>query len=224
METNQYILDLPVLQSSSMEDFVVGECNRVAAELISAWPKWPSHALVLAGPGASGKTHLANVWQGRAAATVIEAENLTIEVVPHLGRAVIVENAERTRDWEALLHLYNWLAANQSFLLMTAHRIPANWPLDLKDLSSRLKSVPCVRLEDPDQDILAAVMMKQFSDRQILVDQAVIGYLLKRMERSFEAVQTIVRRIDRMALEKKVPVTVPLARQALEGKTHDLFQ
>jgi len=218
MEASQYILDFPVLQSSSMEDFVVGECNRLAADFISAWPNWPSHALVLAGPRASGKTHLANVWQKRARAALIAAGDLSIEEVPNLGRAVIVEDAHATRDWQALLHLYNWLKDNQGHLLMTAERSPGNWPLDLKDLSSRLKSVPCVGLENPGEDILAAVMMKQFSDRQIVVEDAVISYLLKRMERSFESVREIVRRIDRLALEKQARVTVPLAKQALDLK------
>ncbi len=216
MEPNQYILDFPIMQSHSMEDFVIGGCNRVAADYIRAWPDWPSHALVLVGPAACGKTHLANVWQGRAGAVQIEAEALTKEVVPDLGPVVIVENAERTKDWQALLHLFNWVGANQGHVLMTASTNPANWDLRLKDLASRLKSTPSVRLTDPDQDILGAVMMKQFSDRQIMVDQAVVSFLLKRMERSFQSVQTIVSRIDRMALEKKTRITIPLAKKVIE--------
>lgn len=216
MESNQYILDFPVLQSHSMEDFVIGGCNRAAADYIQAWPDWPSHALVLVGPAASGKTHLANVWQGRAGAVQIEAGELTREMVPQLGAAVIVENAERTSDWQALLHLYNWVGANQGYLLMTAAENSAKWDLPLKDLASRLKSTPSVRLTDPDQDILGAAMMKQFSDRQIMVDEAVVSFLLKRMERSFRSVQVIVSRIDRMALEKKTRITIPLAKKVIE--------
>lgn len=216
MESNQYILDFPVLQSHSMEDFVIGGCNREAADYVQAWPDWPSHALVLVGPAACGKTHLANVWQGRAGAVQIEAGDLTREMVPQLGRAVIVENAERTSDWQALLHLYNWVGANQGYLLMTASINPAKWDLSLKDLASRLKSTPSVQLTDPDQDILGAAMMKQFSDRQIMVDEAVVSFLLKRMERSFRSVQVIVSRIDRMALEKKTRITIPLAKKVIE--------
>ncbi len=216
MEPNQYILDFPVMQSHSMEDFVIGDCNRVAADYIRTWPDWPWHAVVLVGPAACGKTHLANVWQGRAAALQIEAQALTREMVPELGPAVIVENAERTRDWQALLHLYNWVGANQGHVLMTASTNPAKWDLPLKDLASRLNSTPSLRLTDPDQEILAAVMMKQFSDRQIMVDQAVVSFLLKRMERSFQSVQKIVSRIDRMALEKKTRITIPLAKKVIE--------
>ena len=216
MEPNQYILDLPALHSHSMEDFVVGDCNREAANFISAWPKWSSHALILIGPRASGKSHLANVWKGRTGAQEVAGKELTKDMVPDLSPTVIVENAQDTRDWEALLHLYNWIGSHNGHMLLTAELNPLHWNLKLKDLSSRLISAPLVNLNDPDENILGAVMMKQFADRQIVVDPAVVSYLLKRIERSFESVQNIVAKIDQLSLEKKTRITIPLAKKALD--------
>jgi len=130
---------------------------------------------------------------------------------------VIVDAAGAGTDPEALLHLFNWLGAHQGSLLMTAARPPSKWQESLKDLTSRLKAVPVAELYDPDEDILAAVMAKQFSDHQIVVDEAVMAYLLKRMERSFAAAAAIVQTLDQLSLSKKSRVTIPLARRALAG-------
>jgi len=68
----------------------------------------------------------------------------------------------------------------------------------------------------PDDSLLAALLVKQFQDRQLRIGEEVIAYLVPRMERSFEAVSRIVAAIDAMALERLRPVTVPLARDVLD--------
>lgn len=218
IETTQYVLDFPVLKSLNREDFVIGACNRLAADFIRTWPEWPSHALIISGEAASGKSHLAHIWAEKAGAQTIPAAKLNTEMVPDLKANVVLEGADAVRDANALLHLFNWTRDKKGFLLMTAVSSPSHWGFDLKDLSSRLKSVPVAPLSHPDEAILAAAMAKQFSDRQILVDDAVISYLLKRMERSFSAVQTVVEKVDTLSLRKKSRVTIPLARKVLEGR------
>jgi chromosomal replication initiation ATPase DnaA len=53
------------------------------------------------------------------------------------------------------------------------------------------------------------------------VDNAVIEYLLPRMERSFAAAQRLVRRLDRSGLALGRAVTVSLARSALEDEQRE---
>ena len=218
METSQYILEFPVLQSHSTDDFVVGGCNRVAAGYVHAWPDWSSHALVLVGEEGSGKTHLAKIWQEKTDALELSPEELNDENAPVIWKNILIENAQNVKGQEGLLHLYNQVGANKGSLLMTATAPPKNWNITLNDLQSRLNSIPVARLSGPDEEILAAAMAKQFSDRQIQVDDAVIEYLLKRMERSFPEVRRIVGNVDTLSLREKARVTIPLARKVLEGR------
>lgn len=214
----QYVIEFPVLQSHSTEDFVIGESNRIAAELVRAWPAWPGHALMLVGAEGSGKTHLARIWQERAGAALVQGRYLARADVPTFGRAVVVEGADLVKDREALLHLYNWLKGEGGHVLMTARSAPAHWGEALADLASRLKSVPVAHLFPPDQAVLAGSLAKHFSDRQIAVEAAVIDYLAARMERSFAAVKRTVGEIDKLSLKKKARVTIPLARQVLDKR------
>ena len=100
-------------------------------------------------------------------------------------------------------------------LLLISAAAPARWPLSLPDLTSRLKAIPAVAVGDPDDPLLAAVLVKLFADRQLAVGDDVIAYLLPRMERSFAAARKIAAAIDEASLAQRRPVTVPLARTVL---------
>src|SRR5690606_26287347 len=100
-------------------------------------------------------------------------------------------------------------------LLLTARRFPSAWGVRLPDLSSRLKAASIVEIQEPDDVLLAAVLTKLFADRQIDVEQHVVQYLVRRMERSLSSAMDVVARLDIAALEQKTRITRPLAAQVL---------
>ena len=63
-------------------------------------------------------------------------------------------------------------------MLITARTAPATWRIELPDLASRLRALPVVALEPPDDALLRAVMVKLFADRQLAVDESLVAYLV----------------------------------------------
>jgi chromosomal replication initiation ATPase DnaA len=217
MSARQIHLALPILPSRAEQDFYVSASNRQAVERIDAWPNWPELALALVGPASSGKSHLAAIWAERVGAWVCSGQDLGgIEVNLPEGECVLVDDADQVNSEEALLHIFNWLRERRCGLLLCGTYRPVKWNIDLPDLSSRLATVTVVEIEPPDDDLLAAVIGKQLADRQIMVNDAVIRFLVRRMERSFKAAQGIVERLDTLSLSEGRPITVPLARKVLE--------
>ena len=92
---------------------------------------------------------------------------------------------------------------------------PARWATRLPDLASRLRAAPVARLEAPDDALLAAILVKLFGDRQIVVEADLIQYLLTRMDRSFEAAEALVVELDRAGLARRRPITRMLAVEIL---------
>lgn len=202
-------------------DFLVTECNRAAVAWLDKWPDWPGPALVVHGPPASGKTHVAHVFQAQTGGTLVQGGALDDGVVQRAhrdGRVVIVDDADKSADEATLFHLYNVAADGDSRLLFTAATPPARWSIGLPDLASRLRAAPSVGIRLPDDDLMAAVLTKQFSDRQLRVDPAVISFLLPRIERSFAALDKLVDDIDRASLAEKRNVTLPFVRTVLAGR------
>lgn len=213
----QLSLALPRLDARGRDDFMVSEANATALALLDAWPAWPDRRLALVGPEGSGKSHLAAIWAAEAGARVLAAADLAARDAPALAQApLVVEDVDRGVDEEALFHLWNACAAAGHGLLLTGRTLPADWPVALPDLASRLASLTPARIGDPDDALLSVVLLKLFADRQLAVRPAIIGYLLPRMERSFAAAREVVERLDAQSLGRGVPLNAALARQILE--------
>jgi chromosomal replication initiation ATPase DnaA len=222
----QLPLDLGFRPALGFDDFLVAPSNAAAVAWLDRWPDWPAPALVLHGDAGSGKTHLAHVWQGKARAVFIDPTALSVARVPALlggAQAAIVDGADRA-NVEALLHLYNLAAERGGHLLVVAREPPARWCIDLADLRSRLLAAPAAALAAPDDALLASVLVKQFNDRQLVVGEDVIAYLLAHMERSFAAARATVAALDRAALAAQRRVSLKLARAVIEaGREPDLL-
>jgi chromosomal replication initiation ATPase DnaA len=216
----QLILDLGHRPALGEADFMVAPCNGQAVQWLDRWPNWPAPALTIQGPPGCGKTHLARVFAARSGAVLIAAEALTTDGVPDLlgaGRAAVVDDADSAQP-EALLHLYNLLAERGGHLLLTAAEPPARWTDTLPDLRSRLAAAPTVAVAPPDDALLAALLVKLFADRQLMVAEEVVLFLLHQMERSFEAARRLVAALDAAALREKRAITIPLARAVLSER------
>ncbi|MBU0724194.1 MAG: DNA replication protein [Alphaproteobacteria bacterium] len=228
----QLVFDLPHRTALGREDFLVAEGNEEAVAWLDKWPDWPRvgrlpAALVIHGPAGCGKTHLASVWQTVSAARFIDAAAIMPDAVPELLRdadAVVLDDLTARIDEHGLFHLLNLLGERGGSLLITAAEPPARWAIALPDLKSRLSALPSVGLGVPDEALLAAVMVKLFADRQLMVSQELVQFLLPRIERSFAAVRDIVDRLDRAALASRRNITVPLARSllALQDEENDM--
>jgi chromosomal replication initiation ATPase DnaA len=221
--SGQIPLDLvPGPPSYARAAFLVSPCNRRAHEAVLGWRAWPGGRLVLSGPEATGKTHLARIWAESAGATTVSAPDLAAADPGALAAGnVAVEAAVLVagqRELErALLHLNNAVAQAGGSLLLTSRPEPGRWALTLPDLASRMAAAPHVRLAPPDDALLAAVMVKLFEDRQVRVAPWLVNWLVARMDRSLASARRLVAQLDAAALAAGGPVTRRLAEAILDN-------
>lgn len=214
----QLTFDLSCRAALGAEDFLVSPSNEAAVRMMDRWPDWQHWAVVVCGAPRSGKSHLANVWRMKSGAADLISAELTIEKVSKAAetRTIVVEDIDRGIGSEqALFHLLNLAREHKLSVLITSGTAPGDLDIALPDLRSRLCALPMVEIHEPDENLLRAVLVKHFSDRQLTVEPPVIDYLATYMERSMEAAAKVVAEIDAKTLATKRKVSQRLASEVL---------
>lgn len=203
-------------EARSRDDLVVTAANEQAVALIECWPDWPAPVIILAGPAGSGKTHLADIWCAEAGARRFAPDAIGEEAIHAAGEGpVLIDNADaRNLDQTGLFHLINAVKTAGTHLLLTARSFSGAWGVELPDLASRLRAAATVEIQEPDDMLLAGVIVKLFADRQVIIEPHVVQFLVRRMERSLSAAREVVALIDQMAMERKTRITRGLASEA----------
>lgn len=217
-------LRLPLAASAppTRDGFVTGPSNADAAAVIDAWPRWPGGALALIGPAGVGKSHISRAWAKLSHAMVIDRNAPDLHAAAAHAGPILIEDADRGLDDEALFHLLNIAARPERGVLITGRSAPSLWPTALPDLRSRLNGLPVAEIAEPDDDLLRSVMLSLFRERSIRPSDDLYPYLLRRIRRSVPEAREMIRRLDEGIDEETRPVSRALARQILEDQTQFL--
>ena len=215
-------LPLPHRAGMGMADFLVSESNAEAVAWIDRWPEWLATAMVLCGPEGAGKTHLAHIWKSRSGAGELQGGDWLTSSPETLPPVLLLEDADKfvgdAQAEEAIFHIYNRTREVGGSLLLTSRTPPSRWDsLRLADLRSRLLTAGVANISLPDEALVAGLLVKHFSDRQILVGEEVINFLVSRIERDGASVLRIVEALDKAALAENRAITIALARIILSS-------
>lgn len=224
----QIPMDFDALPALGREDFLIGASNKDAVAWIDRWPNWPAPMIVINGPAASGKSHLAAVWRERTQAEPIKPEMListSADQISQRNEHLLLDGIDPWLGYreaeETLFHLYNIFKEEKRSFLVTMRMAPSHADFIIPDLASRFRAAPVANIHAPDDMLLGSVLIKLFTDRQLSISNDIIKYVLPRMERSFAAASDVVSMADQMALAKKSKISIPLMRDVLSKLQSD---
>lgn len=192
---SQFALPLSPRRAADPARIVVGNANRAAIDALRDPAAWPYGTAILAGPPRSGKSLLARWAEGAAGLETVDPADEVDEV--------------------ELFHRWNRAQESGRALLLTTSRDP--WEIGLPDLRSRLGAALHLEIGLPDDEMVGALIEAHAEVRALALRQDALTYLVPRLERSFAAIEAVVAAIDRLTLERKVPPTQSIWRDALEA-------
>lgn len=221
--SDQLIFDLPCYPAIGTEDFFVSKANSLAFEVIQNWANWNDRRVLITGGKGSGKTHLSHVWANLSGAKFIELNNQEQDLSNI--KTLIIENIDLIISIptfeEKLFHLLNFAKQLDIYVLMTSSVAASRLEVQLLDLSSRLQATEHFPIYPPDDALLSAVLVKQFSDRQINISPSLIEYILKRITRSLSSVSNFVVSLDNLMLKTKKGPSRAMISEVLDKFTID---
>ncbi|HHB83320.1 MAG TPA: hypothetical protein ENK61_07620 [Devosia sp.] len=215
----QLVFDLNHKTSHALADFIVTQANTLAFDHINNWARWPGPLTLISGPAKSGKTHLARIWCELSGGRVCEAGE--VEGLAQAGGTdgIVLDDVERSGiDERALFHLLNQSMRDNRPVLMTARTPVAEWDFSSDDVKSRARLAAHFSVLASDDLALCQMFAKLFDDRQVVVDPAIISYLVARMERSPSEVFELADALDKLALKRGKPISRSVAAEALAAR------
>ncbi len=193
--TSQIALPLIPAGAGEPSSIVIGSGNRAVVEALAAPASWPFRTAILHGPPRAGKSLFARWFAAQQA-----------------GEAI--DDAE-TLDETAIFH--RWNRAQESGIPLLLVVGDGGWDIDLPDLRSRMGAALQLEIGPPDDALATDLMLSHAAQRGLVLGEGAPAYLVPRMERSYAAIEKIVGEIDRLSLERQVPATLSVWRDALEA-------
>ena len=196
----------------AIDDFFVSTSNKKAYSFILN-NKIDNKKILLIGPNKSGKTHLGKIWQKNNNA--VSYEN-NFEIILNYKKNIFIDDFLKNINEEQIFHLINHCSINKLTILLTSNKELFEHNFLLKDLVSRLKTFNLLRINLPDDDLIINLIIKLLHDKQIIIkNKEIFHYILKRIERSYEDTFLLIENIDKLSLEKKRELTIPLIKKLL---------
>ncbi len=215
---NQLLLDFDYEQNFRDDDFYVGKSNFYTFELIHKWPKWEKNFLNIIGEKSSGKTHLVNIFLKKFNGIKIESNLLNENNLKSIQsfQNIVLEDLNLDVDENLIYTLFNTIDQNNKFLIITSDKPIVEIDFKLKDLRSRTTNCLLAKIENPDDELMFALILKNLSDRQIALDKKLIDFIIKRVERSYGKIFEFIYKIDSISLKKKKSIDFKIINEALE--------
>ncbi len=199
------------------EDFYVSSSNKHILDLFNNWPNWDKNFLNIIGESFSGKTHLINIFLKEKGGVILESNQLNDENLVNIKsfRNIILENVDLNINEKLLYTLINIIDQEGMYLIITSNKPIVDLNFELDDLKSRAKNFLLQNIEKPDDDLIYAIILKNLSDRQILIDKKLINFIVKRIDRSYSKIFDFIYKIDETSLKKNKPIDFKIIKEVL---------
>jgi DnaA family protein len=217
----QLALELASPPAPTLDNFVTGNNAETVAALRALVTGVAAERFIyLWGAPGSGRSHLLRgVMHALAAAGrhVRWYATAVAPVVEDSAAVVGVDDVERL-DAQAqidLFNIFNNLKESGGVLVVTGELPPARLPLRA-DLLTRLAWGLVYEVHALSDADLRAAVVDYAAARGFMLPAEVTDYLLVRVPRDLSSLRALVDTLDRVSLEQKRAVTVPLAREVLQ--------
>ncbi len=216
-DLNQLLFKFDKKKNFNNDDFYVSKSNEHILNLFNQWPKWEKNFLNISGEKFSGKSHLVNIFLKRFKGFKIESDKLDDKTLNQIKthQNIILENLDSNINENLFYSLINIIEQDNKYLITTSNASIVNINFGLLDLKSRTKNFLLFNLKKPDDELIFALILKNLSDRQILIDEKLINYIIKRIDRSYRKIYDFIYKIDEISLKKKKSIDQKIIKEVL---------
>lgn len=226
----QEIFSFHQVENLDWNDFIESEENREAVACLSCWPKsWHSNGVIIYGAPKVGKTHIASLWAQTANAIYIlkPAFSENPRNLFEVNCNFVIDNFDDLADIDInnwMFDFFNICREKNRFFLLISRTSPSIWNIKLKDLRSRLQTLPAINMRSPNDDLLLKIAKKLSKDFGIIVTDETLSYILDHIRRDVPSLSATLRMLDKIAMQKQKSITIPFVRNYICTEKDEEFR
>ena len=220
----QMALPLTFKTFKNRENFIVSKCNEEAVRLIENSSFWQNKrkinsipAAIIFGPKGSGKTHLSYMFKEHNQCEYLSSlSSFNLDKIEE-GKKFILDDFIPGEKYpsELVMHFLNRVTYQDGSVLFLSNLSPLNMDWKLDDLNSRIRSLISSKINLPDDVLLYSFMVKYSNDKKLLINDKQLIYILKRLNRNFGSVISVIDKLDIYSLEIKEKISYKIIKTIL---------
>ena len=214
---SQLIFKFPFKTNYFEEDFYVSDNNFEAYKLIENWPKWSSRFINIFGPSGCGKTHLANILSKKIHSLFVNASEVDNDCLlsMKLKECLIIDEYRKNIEEKLFYSILNQSYLANQYVIINSLKPIQSYEVNLKDLKSRFSSFVNIGIDLPTDELIKVIISKNFSDKQVNIENKLLNYIIKNIDRSYEAIFDLINKLDDFSLSAGRSININLIKKAL---------
>ncbi|KAF0191409.1 MAG: regulatory inactivation of DnaA Hda protein [Gammaproteobacteria bacterium] len=226
----QLPLGIALREVASFKNFIAGQNGEAVAWLRRAIGGADERIFFLWGESGAGKSHLLQAVCREITALSEPAAYLPLAQLPEVSPTMLngmdalgavcvddVETVAGNAAWEeALFHLFNRIRDNNKMLVVAGRSAPAQLPLRLADLRSRLGWGAVCQIKALDDDGKMQAMQQRARGRGLELPDDVAAFLLRHYRRDTGNLFALLDRLDETSLIAQRRLTIPFVKTIID--------
>ena len=214
--SKQEIIQFNEKKIFSKDDYIFDETNKSAFEIINSFPNWQNNLVNLVGPKKSGKSLLLKILEITHSFLYISEKSFQKDNLD-----TIFKSERLILDMDVLLEdkvfsIVNDFYTNKKYLVISSNKPLTNIQFKLKDLSSRFKLFNIIEILNPSDHLIYSLIIKFFSDNQIVIKKELVNFIVKKIDRSYLRVNNFLEKLNNQSIIEKRKIDFKMINKVID--------
>ena len=213
--TEQRIFNFNNTKNFFEENLIRDKSNSNVLNFLDKFPNWETKLINIVGEKKSGKSFILQLFRKKNQFNYIsnkeDFEKKYDEIF--LVDKLILDGFQINED--KFFSLINHFILHKKYLIISSREPLTMLEIKLLDLKSRLKEFLLIEIQNPSDDLIYSLILKYFSDNQIVIKKDLVEYIVKKIDRSYSSIEKFLIKLNDQSIIKKKKIDYKLINEVL---------
>ena len=213
--TEQRIFNFNNTKNFFEENLIRDKSNSNVLNFLDKFPNWETKLINIVGEKKSGKSFILQLFRKKNQFNYISNKEDFEKKYDELFLVdkLILDGFQINED--KFFSLINHFILHKKYLIISSREPLTMLEIKLLDLKSRLKEFLLIEIQNPSDNLIYSLILKYFSDNQIVIKKDLVEYIVKKVDRSYSRIEKFLLKLNDQSIIKKKKIDYKLINEVL---------